>query len=134
MILSRFSFPCFPSALCTVFGERGLPCPVTLLGSSLSPCPVSSPPSLFFLPWGALGGGGVCCCREGVGEGAGEGEWEWVRLSLPPPSHKGRLLDPLSQCVRVAGVGQEARGSGRFDAPRVILGSLGYMQDPLSHK
>ena len=81
MILSRFSFPCSPSALCTVFGERGLPCPVTLLGLSLSPSPVSSPPSPFCLPWGALGGGGACCCREGVEEGVGEEEWEWVRLS-----------------------------------------------------
>ena len=37
---------------------------------------------------GALGGGGACCCREGVEEGAGEGEWEWewVRRTLPPPS------------------------------------------------
>ena len=44
MILSRFSFPCSPSALCTVFGERGRPCPFALLGSSLSPCPVSPCP------------------------------------------------------------------------------------------
>ena len=72
MILCCFSFPSPPSALCTVFGEPGLPCPVTSLCSSLSPCPVSSPPSPFFLPWGALGGGGACCCREGVEEGAGE--------------------------------------------------------------
>ena len=88
MILSRFSFPSSPSALCTVCSERGLPCPATLLGSSLFPCPVSFPPSPFFLPWGALGGGGACCCREGVEEGAGEGEGEgeWVRRTLPPPS------------------------------------------------
>ena len=46
MILSLFSFPSPPSALCTVFGKRGLPCPVTSLYSCLSPCPVSSPPSM----------------------------------------------------------------------------------------
>ena len=33
--------PLPPSALCTVFGERGLPCPVTSPCVSLSPCPVS---------------------------------------------------------------------------------------------
>ena len=87
MFLSLLSFPSPPSALCTVFGERGLPYPVISPCSSLSPCPLSSGPSLFFLPWGALGGGGACCCREGVEEGAGEEEWEWARriLSLPSP-------------------------------------------------
>ena len=81
-----------------------MPCHVSLLGSSLSPCPVSSPPSPFFLPWGALGGGGACCCREGAEEGPGEGEWELVGVSggggvvrvqirevapRPPPTHAG---------------------------------------------
>ena len=89
MILSRLSFPSPPSALCTVFGERGLPCPVTSVCLPLSPCPVSSPPSPSFLPWGALGGGGACCCREGVEEGEGEGEWEWVHRTLPPRSPCG---------------------------------------------
>ena len=91
MILSRFSFPSPPFALCTVFGERGLPCPVTLLGSSLSPCPDSSPPSPFFLPWEALSGGGACCCREGVEEGAGEGEWD--------PGWGGGESSRLSKCA-----------------------------------
>ena len=84
MILSLWSSPSPPSALYTVFGERGLPCPVISPCSSLSPCPVSfGPSSLFFLPWGALGGGGACCCVE---ERAGEGDWEWVRRTLSPPS------------------------------------------------
>ena len=52
MILSLLSFP-LPPALCTIFGERGLPCPVTSPCVSLSPCPVSSGLSLFVLPQGA---------------------------------------------------------------------------------
>ena len=91
MILSLLSFPSPPSALCTIFGERGLPCPAISPCSSLSPCPISSGPSLFFLPWGALGGGGACCCGEGVEEraGQGEGRWEWGRRTLSPPSPGG---------------------------------------------
>ena len=92
--------PSPPSALCTVFGEQGLPCPITSLCLSLSPCPVSSPPSPFFLPSGALGGGGVCCCREGVEEGAREGEWD-LAPSFPLKreilTHGGSLL--VSVCL-----------------------------------
>ena len=86
MILSLLSFPSPPSALCTGFGKRGLPCPVISLCSSLSPYPVSNGPSLFFLPWVVLGGGGACCCGEGVEEGAGEGQGQWVRRTLSPLS------------------------------------------------
>ena len=99
MILSRFSFPSPPSALCTVFGERGLPCPVTSLCSSLSPCPVSSPPSPFFLPWGASGGRGACCCREGAEGGGGGGRVPELRrrppCGLAPPKTTG-----VQACVR----------------------------------
>ena len=48
------------SSFCALHGcwrERCLPCAVISSCSSLSPCPVSSGPSLFFLSWGALGGG-----------------------------------------------------------------------------
>ena len=78
MILSRFSFPCSPFALCTVFGERGLPCPVTLLGSSISPCPVlgggGGPPGAWSckvdvdMPEGAKGRGGSIKKKRTVSE------------------------------------------------------------------
>ena len=73
MILSLLSFPLPPSALCTIFGERGLPCPVTSPCGSFSPCPGSSGLSLFSLSWvangrwgdmllwGGGGGGGSLC-------------------------------------------------------------------------
>ena len=54
MILPLLPFPSPPSALCTFLASAV--CPVLW---SLSPCPVSSGPSLFFLSWGALGGGGA---------------------------------------------------------------------------
>ena len=46
---STLSFPLPPSALCTIFAERGLPCPVTPPCVSLSLCPVSSGLSTFVL-------------------------------------------------------------------------------------
>ena len=66
MILSLSSLPLPPSALCTIFGERDLPCPVTSPCVSLPPCPASSGLSLFVLSWGVKGGGGTRCCGEGV--------------------------------------------------------------------
>ena len=105
MILSLLSFPSPPSALCTVFSERSLPCPVISPCSSLSLCPVPSGPSLFFLSWGALGGGGACCCGEGVAKGAGQGEQEGVRsnwfsyfLSYLFPHLLPPLFHSLSVC------------------------------------
>ena len=84
MILSRFSFPSPPSALCTVFGERGLPCRVTLLGSSLSPCP--------------KGGGGVHANSGGGMRGRG-----WPS-SLPLASKKFwrcRCRKFCSSCITI---------------------------------
>ena len=109
MILSFLSFPSPPFALCTVFGEPHLPCPVISRCPSLSPCPVSSWPSLFFLPWGALDGGGVCCCGEGVEEAVGEGEWEWG-FAAPFPLLPLEEEDPGSRGLLV-GVGGLGVGS-----------------------
>ena len=77
MILSLLSFPLPPSALCTIFSKRGLPCPVT------SPCV-----SFSRLPWftwalrvrPVLEGPWV---GEGLGRGGGrpgvdEGPADWV--------------------------------------------------------
>ena len=71
MILSLLSFPLPPSALCTIFSERILPCPVTSACVSLPTCQVCSWLSMFALSWGLQGGGGTCCCGEGIGKGDG---------------------------------------------------------------
>ena len=76
MILSLLSSPLPPSALCTVFGERSLPCPVTSRCGSLSPYPVSSGLSLFSLFCGVSGD----VLLWGGGSGVGVG------LSHPDPS------------------------------------------------
>ena len=77
--------PLPPSALCTIFGERALPCLVTSACVSLSPCPASSGLSLFVLSWGLKGwGGGACCCGAGEGEGEGEGEGGGSSRPVPP--------------------------------------------------
>ena len=80
------SFPLPPSALCTIFGQHGLPCPVTSPCVSLSSCPVSSGLSMFVLSWGVKGGGVTCCSGEGRAMGMGRGS------SRPVPLRRKILL------------------------------------------
>ena len=99
MTLSLLSFPLPASALCTIFGERGLPCLVTSPSVSLSPCPVSSGFHMFVLSRGVRSGGGTCCYGEGVGGG---GAVEVVAVAPCPllPGSRGLLVG-----IGVPGVG-----------------------------
>ena len=95
MILSLLSFPLPPSAICTIFGELGLPCLVTSPCVSLSTCPVSSGLSVFALSGGPCPGKRVAVGRgRGRGGGGEGGEGGGGR----------RVLSPSSPCKEVLGV------------------------------
>ena len=77
MILPLLLSPLPRAALCTIFGKRGLPCPVIPPCVSLFPCPVCSGLSMFVLSWGVKGGGERVAVRRGKGGGRG-GPWRPV--------------------------------------------------------